>query len=293
MITEAKAYLASRNIVRREPLYSAHRLARHLGDLPASDITTEHLDQLRDKLRATKMSHRTIESTIADLITVISATIGFAPQRGKRLSIAKPRPHPVTTDSIDLIWPHCSPMLRSWISLTYWTGLRLSDGLRWMLYHKSTQIPEIVCVIASKTQTEHRFPVPGWLRQILVGGRYRFRTVSDFARRSIRCEIQSACVKAGVSVVSPKHFRQRSITEWTRANATAGAIVHGSGLGVMVHYLDPLSVLESAAPRVRLPRCFGACVGDRTETTLLTHFRRLDPAAQTLIAGTAERLATG
>jgi hypothetical protein len=93
--------------------------------------------------------------------------------------------------------------------------------------------------------------------------------------------------------MTPKQIRQTSVTEWTRANATAGAIVHGSGLGVMAHYLDPLSVLESAAPRVRLPSCFGACTETASEDTLLSHFRRLDPAAQGLIAGTAERLAAG
>ena len=73
----------------------------------------------------------------------------------------------------------------------------------------------------------------------------------------------------------------------------AGAILHGSGLsGVMRHYIDPLSVLESAAPRVRLPDCFGATAGD-VESTLVANFRRLDTAAQGLIAGTAERLAAG
>jgi hypothetical protein len=79
----------------------------------------------------------------------------------------------------------------------------------------------------------------------------------------------------------------------TAANATAGAIVHGAGLGVMSHYLDHLAVLQSAAPRVRLPSCFGASSESGSEESLLLNFRRLDPAAQGLIAGTAERLAAG
>jgi len=69
--------------------------------------------------------------------------------------------------------------------------------------------------------------------------------------------------------------------------------VHGSGLGVMSHYLDPLSVLESAAPRVRLPSCFGAQASTTTEDALIASFRRLDPSAQGLVSMTAERLAAG
>jgi len=42
-----------------------------------------------------------------------------------------------------------------------------------------------------------------------------------------------------------------------------------------------------------VPACFGASQSHDTESSLLSHFRRLDPAAQGLIAGTTERLAAG
>ena len=60
MIDEARQYLATRNIKRREPLYSANRFARHIGDIAADQVTTEHLNQLRVKLLATQLAVRTI-----------------------------------------------------------------------------------------------------------------------------------------------------------------------------------------------------------------------------------------
>jgi len=95
-------------------------------------------------------------------------------------------------------------------------------------------------------------------------------------------------------VITPQNIRQASITEWSRSNATAGAIIHGCGLGVLAHYLDPLSVLESAAPRVRVPAAMrGDCKSEESEATLLIHFRRMDAAAQGIISATAERLSAG
>ena len=293
MIEESVAYLAGRQIARREPLYSANRFARHMGDIPAAEVTTEHLDQLRICLQAVNLSPRTIETTIADLITVITAMTGTAPKSGRRIAAPRPRPQPVPLETINAIWPECSPSLQAWIAFAYWTGLRMSDTMRWLCEHKAKSFSSVITVIASKTRKEHCYPFPAWLAEIITNGPYRFRTVSDFAKRAIRCEINAACERASVGVVLPKHFRQRGVTEWTRANATAGAIIHGCGLGVLSHYLDPLSVLESAAPRVRLPACFGACTTEDSEANLLSSFRRLDPAAQGLIAGTAERLAAG
>ena len=293
MQSEAAQYLAGRQIVRREPLYSANRMARFMGDIPASQVTADHLDELRRRMQTAGLASRTIESTIADIITVVTETTGSSPGRGHRVPLSQPRPTPVPFLSIESCWPHCTPPLQSFIALSYWSGFRQSDSMRWLLEHKAKGIPAVIQATAGKTRKCHMIPMPEWLATILTAGRYRFRTVSDFARRCIRAEIHAACIRSGVEVWTPKHLRQRGVNEWTRANATAGAIVHGSGLGVMVHYLDPLSVLESAAPRVRLPACFGACTETATEDTLLRHFRRLDPAAQGLIAGMSERLAAG
>lgn len=293
MQSEAAQYLAGRQIVRREPLYSANRMARLMGDIPASEVTADHLDELRKRMQAEGLASRTIESTIADIITVVTEITGSNPGRGHRVQLSQPQPKPVPLLSLESCWQHCSPQLRAFIALAYWSAFRQSDAMRWLLENKAKGIPVVIQATAGKTRKRHVIPMPEWLAAILDAGRYRFRTVSDFARRCIRAEIHAACVQSGVEIWTPKHLRQRGITEWTRANATAGAIIHGCGLGVMAHYLDPLAVLESAAPRVRLPECFGACNQGSDEATLLTHFRRLDAAAQGLITGMSERLAAG
>ncbi len=67
--------------------------------------------------------------------------------------------------------------------------------------------------------------------------------------------------------------------------------MHGSGLGVLNHYVDPLTVLESTAPMVRLPAGF-ADGHELTATAALPALvSRLDPDAQELVLRTAQRLA--
>lgn len=84
-------------------------------------------------------------------------------------------------------------------------------------------------------------------------------------------------------------MRDRALSEWSAADHTACEVLHGQSLGTLRHYLSPLEILSRAAPRVRLPECFGAST-DVTQR-LLDNFNRLDQSAQGLIADTAERLA--
>ncbi len=291
MIDEARQYLANRNIARREPLYSANRFARHMGDITADQVTTEHLNELRVRLLATKLATSTIESTIADVITVVTAVTGSMPQKGRKLIAPKVRPRPASTESIDAIWPHCSPSLRAFIALAYWSALRQSDAMTWLQWHKNRDVPPLIEHRASKTGKLHEIPMPSWLPPIVSEGRYRFRSVSDYARKSIRREIAAACTAAGVTRWGPKNLRQASVTAWSQANAIAGRIIHGCGLGIMDHYIDPMSVLTSAMDRVRVPAAFGAA--SSPEESFLTSYRRLDPSAQNLIGSMAERLAAG
>lgn len=288
MIREAKHYLESRTIARREPLYSANRFARAVGDIAAEDVTSEHLDQMRKALTAQGLSNRTIETTVADVITVVAFCTGKAPAKGCPLRVESPDPHPVDIAAIEECWQHLQPPLKAFVAFAYWTALRLDDALRWLHDHRHT---DTISIVASKTRKRHRFPFPVWLKQ-LVTVDFPFRAGSDFCKRQIRHEIAMASHKAGVSVWSPKELRQRGITEWSRANAMAGSLVHGTGMrGVLNHYIEPLSILESAAPRVRLPACFGASTDSSNEDALLSNFRRLDPAGQGLVTMTLERLA--
>ncbi len=289
MIQEARHYLESRNIVRREPLYSANRMSRIIGDLPATSITTETICLLRSELSKTKLSPRTIESTISDIITVVQHCTGKTLDSGHRLRLQKPQPQPVDRTSIDSIWPHCEPWLQAWVAFSYWTGLRLTDGIRALKEHRGKPLPEILRWTASKTGKNHIFPIPGWLRSKVSDSPYRFRTASDFAKRQVRAGLHAACIATATDIICPKQFRQRSITEWSVANASAGAIIHGRDLGILNHYVDPLTVLESAAPRVRLPACFGASV-DAGEALMLS-YRRLDSEGQQIVSNVASRLA--
>ena len=289
MIAESIAYLASRNITRKEPLYSANKMARLIGDIAAEDITTGTLVQFREAMLAAGLKPRTIESAISDIMTVVKWKTGREVPPGSRLRLTKPQPSPAERDIVDAIWPHAEPWIRAWMAFAYWTGLRLSDTLCVLKEHRGKPLPQVLRWTASKTGKHHVYPVPGWLRKIVGDTPYPLRTVKDFARRQVRAGLHSACVKAGVDVVCPKQFRQRSITEWSMANASAGALIHGRDLGILNHYVDPLSVLESAASRVRLPACFGATKDDGEE--LLLSYKRLDPDGKAIVSSVASRLA--
>jgi len=291
MIDEARQYLASRTIARREPLYSANRLARLIGDIPVSELTTETLTALRAKMLAKGHATRTVESTISDLLTIAQYHTGQSINRGHRVKHERPQPTPVKIDVVNAIWAHSTPWMQSWIAFTYWTGLRLTDSMRALKEHKAKPLPEVLRWTASKTGKNHVFPIPNWLRDRVQQGPYKFRTASDFAKRQIRAALHAACLKSSCDIVLPKYFRQRAITEWSIVNASAGALIHGRDLGILSHYVDPLTVLESAAPRVRLPACFGA--NQDCGESLLRNFQRCDEQAKSIVAMTAERLAAG
>jgi len=289
MINEAAAYLAAKSIRRREPLYSATRAASVIGDIDIGDVSPEHLNEIRTELLKRALSPRTIESTIADILTLHRHFVGSSISAGKRLAQRQVMPVGVNHDIVDAIWPHCQEWLQSWIALTMWTGLRLSDSMRVLLRYRLTEWPETLAVIASKTGKQHVIPLPKWLRRIVHRGPYRFRAVSDFAKRAIRKEIADACENAAVTVVLPKYFRQEGITQWTIANASAGAVLHGCGLKVMSHYVATATLLQRVGPSVKLPSCFEASTDSTAR--LIESFKRLDPSAQGLIVDTAERLA--
>ena len=60
-----------------------------------------------------------------------------------------------------------------------------------------------------------------------------------------------------------------------------------------LQFVSELSIDNLEDYFISLPACFGATQSASTEESLLCHFRRLDPSAQGLITGTAERLAAG
>jgi hypothetical protein len=177
----------------------------------------------------------------------------------------------------------------------YHCCFRLADILRLQCEGIATDAT-VIRLQAHKTHRNHAFPVPQWLSQYLGPVRLPFACGNDHAATIMRAELDRVSALAKVHRVYPRNIRQAGITAWSQANGMAGAIAHGSGLSgsVLQHYVSSLQVLTAAAPRVRVPACMrGDCNTDDIESTLITHFRRMDAAAQTIITSTAERLSAG
>jgi integrase len=286
IIAYASQYIAARKI-KPVPLYSAQRFAAVVGDISPGEITQEILKRYASEATSPQA---TVRGTVKDVITLCKSA-GY-----KTLSqfIRKPQPKPKPTpvDSIQAAWPFLAPWSCQYMVLSYWTGLRLDDVLELQLAGID-QGAEAIRWQASKTGKNHAWPLPGWMRPYLLPARLPFSKSNDHAQVIVRGELERVAQLAKVPRIMPQQLRQRSVQEWTRSNATAGAIVHGMGLGVMQHYLDPLMVLESAAPRVRIPSCFGGIASQQPEESLVASFRLLDEQAKGLVMMTAERLAAG
>jgi predicted transcriptional regulator len=285
LVQFARDYCTRRKI-KPVPVYSTQRFAAVVGDLEPSQVTQEALERYAAK--ATD-SVSTIRGTIKDVLTICKA----AGVSGLHQFVRKPQPIPKPTpiDSIEKAWPFLAPWSCQLVVILYWTGLRLDDAIELQIRGIDLD-SDAIRWQASKTGKNHCWPLTRWMRPFLKPvGKLPFSVSNDHAQVIVRGELQRVSELGGVSRIMPQQMRQRSVQEWTRANATAGAIVHGMGLGVMSHYLDPLMVLESASSRVRLPACFGGQQSQSTEDALISSFRRLDPSAQGLVSMTAERLA--
>ena len=286
LIKYASDYCARRRI-KPVPVYSAQRFVAVVGAIEIAQITQEMLETFAAQAEG---SASTIRGTIKDILTLCKA----AGVTGLRQFVRKPQPKPKPTpiDSIEKAWQFLAPWSCQYMILSYWTGLRLDDVLELQLAGIDLE-GDAIRWQASKTGKNHCWPLMSWMRPYLTPSRLPYAKSNDHAQVIVRGELERVAQLGKVARIMPQQLRQRSVQEWTAANATAGAIVHGMGLGVMQHYLDPLMVLQGASSRVRLPSCFGATESASTEESLLCHFRRLDPAAQGLISGTAERLAAG
>jgi len=268
---------------------NCRRFERVCGTLMANAITTEHLTEFRAKTRDC-LSAVTIEKTCTDVITIVKHCTGRPLEPGKRLRQPRPVPEPVDLDTIAAVFQHGIDWLQQWLVVSYWTGLRLSDAIA--LQATFPAVGSSLRWIASKTGHAHSYPLPDWLRPHLRKLQLPYTASENYSCRVLRSHLAAACLASGVTYFHPHTIRQRSITEWSRVNGTAGSIIHGCGLGVLQHYVDPLSVLESASPRMRVPQVImGEYRQADNEASLVTNFRKLDPSAQGLIVDTTERLA--
>lgn len=143
---------------------------------------------------------------------------------------------------------------RALLFLGYWTGLRIGDLRR--LTWASISVDRIEWS-ASKTGVPHVFPMTPEVQRHLdmVRGLDAVYVVpvANGSLRLLRKELNRLCRLAGVEPFGLQMVRRASVTEWGCTTNDAGALIHGSGLGVRDHYVNPLKVLTRAAQRFELP----------------------------------------
>ncbi|MCA9010507.1 MAG: hypothetical protein KDB01_12210 [Planctomycetaceae bacterium] len=228
------------------------------GDIAPADVQAEHFVAFRKAALAANLSRVTIEKVITDVATVCRSVTGKLPESGKRLRRSRPRPKPAPLESIEAVFNIAPEFMQQWLVLTTWTGARLADSMKLQALVQSNEFEnaEFITFQASKTGKQHIWPIPEWLRPWLRKIDHTFRPVNDHQVRTHRERLNEYCTQAAVPVFKPKQVRQRAISQWTRANGAAGAIVHGKSLGVMDSYVVQDELLRETMPRVIMPDCF-------------------------------------
>ena len=285
LVDHAESYVASKKLA-RNPVHSASRFSRIMGDLNISEITTEQMRVFRTKCEALKLGAWTIRGTLKDVRMLVRAA-------GYQCDIDSvrppdPNPNPVGFDTIDSIWLHMEPWSKQWLVLSYWCGMRLADSIQ---FQKSiTADTKTIQWTAKKTGRKHKSPVMEWVKPFLVPVDLPYTNNIDWCKSMVRAEIERVCVAAGVDCFDPQQIRDTSFKEWCRADFHVGEVHHGCKMSTIKHYVDVLDILEPVAPRVRRPDCFGGDKSKQPEEALMASFRLLDDQAKDLVMLTAERM---
>lgn len=279
----AEEYVTKRSI-EKTPIYSARRFEKLLGEMPIADVCEAHLIQFAHMCGDAKYSGWTTKGGIKDIRTLVIAATGKDPGTIKT-KVPDPDPQPVPIESIDACWPHMPDWCRQWTVVSYWTALRLADVIRL----QKTGVPsDQIIWIAKKTGRTHRVPIPAWMKQFTSSRAVPFKNNIDHNARIVRAKLAECCKKAGVAAFLPSHVRDRALTEWLKADGTAGKIIHGCGLGVLDHYASKADLILHAGERLVMPACFDAA--PNTTDAMMRTFKRLDAVGQKLIAETASRM---
>lgn len=286
IVAHAREYCARKQIA-KTPIYACQRVADVIGDIEASQVTQQHVEQYIQRARRDKVPEWTIKGAVKDLRTIVIDAGG--PVLLNPVRKPKPDPKPCEIADIDLIWQWLAPWSCQLIVLTYWCGIRLEDAIRLQL--KVDAAWRSITWEANKTGHRHRIPAPKWFTKWLEPVRLPYQKSNDHSQVIVRGELDRVCTIAKIPRILPSQIRDRGITEWSKVSSDAGALLHGHGLGTRDHYVPALEILTSAMDRVRVPVAFGAA--QSSEDSLLSAYRRLDPSAQGLVSMTAERLAAG
>jgi hypothetical protein len=285
LVNHAENYVSERHLS-RNPVYSAARFSKIMGDLPVDQITTEQMKVFRQKCDGLKMGAWNVRNTLKDVRMLVRAA-GYSIDI-ETIRQPDPDPKPIAFDTIEAIWPHLEQWSRQWLVLSYWCGMRLADSIR---FQKSiTAGTKAIQWAAKKTGRKHKAPVMPWLVPFLKPVTLPYKSNMDWSKVLVRNEIQRVCSAANIDAFEPSQVRDTSFREWCRADFYVGQVHHGCKLGVISHYVDVLDILEPVAPRVRVPVCFGGSSEAQPESELVANFRKLDPQAKDLVLMTAQRM---
>ena len=239
----------------RTPIYSANRFKKLVGDMHCGKIKREHLELYIAQCRLQELSPATIRNSLKDIVLLVEHKTGTRLTHSK-VKVPRPVPQPAPIDSIEATYEKSSPWLKAWMAVVFWTGQRFSDSLRFMANYKPGQYEKLQWV-ASKTDKVHTMPAPPFVvRHLNDAGDTPYLKVNDHSKWKVREALRMCCNAATVSVWLPQNLRQRCVTEWMSADSSAGKIVHGHGLSVLDHYVVHETLLDNAAPKVRVPDCF-------------------------------------
>ena len=285
LVTHAENYIAEKHLS-RNPVYSAVRFSKIMGDLPVDQITTEQMKVFRQKCDGLSMGAWNIRNTLKDVRMLVRAAGNYIDIEAIRQP--DPDPKPISFDAIESIWPHLEQWSRQWLVLSYWCGMRLADSIR---FQKSiTAQTKAIQWAAQKTGRRHKAPMMPWLVPFLKPVTLPYKTNMDWSKVIVRNEIQRVCSAANIDAFEPSQVRDTSLREWCRADFHVGQVMHGCKMSVIKHYVDILDIVEPVAPRVRVPVCFGGSSEAQPESELVASFRKLDPQAKDLVLMTAQRM---
>ena len=285
LVTHAENYIAEKHLS-RNPVYSAVRFSKIMGDLPVDQITTEQMKVFRQKCDGLSMGAWNIRNTLKDVRMLVRAAGNYIDIEAIRQP--DPDPKPISFDAIESIWPHLEQWSRQWLVLSYWCGMRLADSIRFQ--QSITAGTKAIQWAAQKTGRRHKAPMMPWLVPFLKPVTLPYKTNMDWSKVIVRNEIQRVCTAANIDAFEPSQVRDTSLREWCRADFHVGQVMHGCKMSVIKHYVDILDIVEPVAPRVRVPVCFGGSSEAQPETELVANFRKLDPQAKDLVLMTAQRM---
>lgn len=258
--------------------HSLNRWERLTDDPCIQDIDkatmVEYTLACADGAKATQNKHRMVVKRL--LRWAMELEILDSVPKIKKIRLPRPQPTAPTLEELGklyrqanvAIWPvvpNCSTAQwwRAWIVASYFSAARLGDMKHSLLW--SNVEADWLTYTARKTGIFHHVPLHPVLSHHLE--RLRRRNVKDdrlfyvapkmTVDHLIRRELFAMSDAAGIPKVTPKLFRNASITEWSIAHRDAGRLIHGCGLGDMRdHYAVQRRIIGAALKNFAVPKEF-------------------------------------